>query len=164
MNILPNLYRYPYVCIWGFPGGSDDKESACNSGDLGSIPGSGRSPGEGNGNPPQFSCLENPHGQRSLVGCSPWDHKELDTTEWLTLSLFHIYIIYISYISYIYIIYISYIYIPAVQETWVLSWVRKILWKTEWQPTPVFLPGEFHEQRNLADYSLRTKSWTRLSN
>ena len=109
MNILPNLYRYPYVCIWGFPGGSDDKESACNSGDLGSIPGWGRSPGEGNGNPPQFSCLENPHGQRSLVGCSPWDHKELDTTEWLTLSLFHIYIIYISYISlsYIYHIYIS---------------------------------------------------------
>ena len=44
----------------GFPGGSDSKESACNTGDLGSIPGSGRSPGEGNGNPPQYSCLENP--------------------------------------------------------------------------------------------------------
>ena len=44
----------------GFPGGSDDKESACNEGDLGSIPGSGRSPGEGNGNPLQSSCLENP--------------------------------------------------------------------------------------------------------
>ena len=44
----------------GFPGGSDGKASACNVGDLGLIPGSGRSPGEGNGNPLQHSCLENP--------------------------------------------------------------------------------------------------------
>ena len=44
----------------GFPGGSDSKSSACNAGDLGSVPGSGRSPGEGNGNPLQYSCLENP--------------------------------------------------------------------------------------------------------
>ena len=49
--------------------------------DVGSIPGWGRSPGEGNGNPPQYSCLENPHGQRSLVGYSPEGHKESDTTE-----------------------------------------------------------------------------------
>ena len=46
--------------ILGFPGGSDGKVSACSAGDLGSIPGSGRSPGEGNGNPLQHSCLENP--------------------------------------------------------------------------------------------------------
>ena len=45
---------------WGFPGGSEVKAFACNEGDLGSIPGSGRSPGEGNGNPLQYSCLENP--------------------------------------------------------------------------------------------------------
>ena len=44
----------------GFPGGSEVKASACIAGDLGSIPGSGRSPGEGNGNPLQYSCLENP--------------------------------------------------------------------------------------------------------
>ena len=44
----------------GFPGGSEVKASASNAGDLGSIPGSGRSPGEGNGNPLQYSCLENP--------------------------------------------------------------------------------------------------------
>ena len=44
----------------GFPGGSEGKESACNAGDLGLIPGLGRSPGEGNGNPLQYSCLENP--------------------------------------------------------------------------------------------------------
>ena len=51
----------------GFPGGADGKESASNAGDLGSIPGLGRSPGKGDGNPLQYSCLENPHGQRSLV-------------------------------------------------------------------------------------------------
>ena len=44
----------------GFPSGSDSKESACNAGDLGSVPGSGRSPGERNGNPLQYSCLKNP--------------------------------------------------------------------------------------------------------
>ena len=64
-----------------FPGGSDRKASAYSAGDLGSIPGSGRSPGEGNGNPLQYSCLEKSHGQRSLVGNSPWGHKEPDTTE-----------------------------------------------------------------------------------
>ena len=48
------------LCHNSFPGGSDGKASACNAGDLGSIPGSGRSPGEGNGNPLQHSCLDNP--------------------------------------------------------------------------------------------------------
>ena len=45
---------------WGLPGGSDSNESTCNAGDLGLIPGSGRSPGGGHGNPLQYSCLENP--------------------------------------------------------------------------------------------------------
>ena len=57
------------------------KESACNAGDLGSIPGLGRSPGGGHGDPLQYSCLENPHGQRSLVGYSPWGRKESDATK-----------------------------------------------------------------------------------
>ena len=70
-----------YHINMGFPGGSDGKESVCNAGDLGSIPGLGRSPGGGNGKPLQYSCLENPHGQRNLVGYSPWGHKESDTTE-----------------------------------------------------------------------------------
>ena len=47
------------ILLRGFPGGSDGKESACSAGDPGSIPGLGRSPGEGNGNPLQYSCLEN---------------------------------------------------------------------------------------------------------
>ena len=49
--------------------------------DMGSIPGSGRSPGGGHGNPLQYSCLENSHGQRSLAGYCPQGHKESDTTD-----------------------------------------------------------------------------------
>ena len=49
--------------------------------DVGLLPGSGRSPGGGNGNQFQYSCLENPHGQRSLEGYSQWGRKELDMTE-----------------------------------------------------------------------------------
>ena len=68
-------------CDWpnlGFLPGSDSKESACNAGDLGLIPGSGRSPGEGNGNRFQYSCLENP------MDGGAWqarDCKELNSTE-----------------------------------------------------------------------------------
>ena len=47
--------------------------------DMGSIPGLGRSPGGGHGNPFQNSCLKNPHGEKSLAGYSPWGHKESDT-------------------------------------------------------------------------------------
>ena len=70
----------------GFPGGSDSKESACNAGELGSIPGSGTSPGGGTGNSPQYPPLQNPHGQRSLVGYSPWDSKESDMSERLSIA------------------------------------------------------------------------------
>ena len=71
----------------GFPGGSDSKESACNAGNLGSIPRLGRCPGGGHGNPLQYSYLENLHGQRSLADYSPGGRKELDTTEQLSLLL-----------------------------------------------------------------------------
>ena len=71
----------------GFPGGSEVKASACNAGDLGSIPGSGRSPGEGNGNPLPVFLPGGSHGQRSLVGYSPQGRKESDTTERLHLHL-----------------------------------------------------------------------------
>ena len=66
-----------------FPGGLGGKESTCNAGDLGLIPGLGGSPREKNGNPLQYSYLET-HGQRSLASYSPWDHEESDTTEQLT--------------------------------------------------------------------------------
>ena len=77
LYILLDIY---YVCV-GFPGGLNGKESACNAGDLGSIPGLGRSLGGGHGNPLQYSYLENPPGQRSLVGYSPWGLKGSETTE-----------------------------------------------------------------------------------
>ena len=58
---IPMVINNPVLCTYGdFPGGSDGKVSAYNAGDPGSIPGTGRSPGEGNGNPLQYSCLENP--------------------------------------------------------------------------------------------------------
>ena len=63
------------IYFMDFPGGSDGKVSVYNVGDQGSIPGLGRSPGEGNGNPFQYYCLENPM-ERSLVGYSPWGCKE----------------------------------------------------------------------------------------
>ena len=66
--------------IDGFPGGSEVKSSACNAGDLGSIPGSGRSPGEENGNPLQYSCLENPMDRGAWLATVHWV-AESDTTE-----------------------------------------------------------------------------------
>ena len=63
------------------PDGSDGKESTCNLGELGSIPGLGQFPRGGHGNPLQYSCLETPHGQRRLAGYSPRGHKELNITE-----------------------------------------------------------------------------------
>ena len=62
---VPSISRS--ALIIGFPGGSDSKESACIVGDLGSTPGLGRSPGEGHGNPFQYSCLENSPNQTEMV-------------------------------------------------------------------------------------------------
>ena len=67
----------------GFPGGSDGKDSSCNAGDPGSIPDLERSPGEGNGNPLQYSCLGESHGQRNLVGYSLWGHNRVGH-DWVT--------------------------------------------------------------------------------
>ena len=61
LQLIFNVYKSSsFTSIMGFPGGSDGKASVCNAGDPGSIPGLGRSPGEGNGSPLQYSCLENP--------------------------------------------------------------------------------------------------------
>ena len=67
-----------------FPGGSDGKESACDVGDLGSIPGLGRSPGEGNGNPLYYSYLENPMDRGAW-----WAIVHAVTKNWIQLSNFH---------------------------------------------------------------------------
>ena len=68
-------------------GASDNKASAYNAGDLGSIPGLGRSLGEGNGNPPQYSCLENSLDRGALQATVHWVTKESDMTEQVILSL-----------------------------------------------------------------------------
>ena len=112
------LLLFPLYPLWGFPGGSEGKASACNAGDLGSIPGSGRSPREGNGNPLKYSCLKNPtdretwsttaHGIAKsrtrlsdftfflsfLVDYSPWDLKESDVTERLHFLSFFSFTLY----------------------------------------------------------------------
>jgi len=71
--------------FWDLPGGSDGQESACNAGDLGLIPESGKSPREGHGNPLQYSCLENPTDGEAWRATVHGGCKELDTTERLRL-------------------------------------------------------------------------------
>ena len=66
---------------YSFHGGSVGKESACNAGDPGSIPGWERYPEEGNGNPLQYSCLVNPMDRGTWLSYNPWDHKDFNTTE-----------------------------------------------------------------------------------
>ena len=76
-----------------FPGGSDGKESTCNGGDMGLIPGSGKSPGEGNGNPLQYSCLENPMDRAwwaTVVGLQRVRHNWANFT--FTFSIIMLYI------------------------------------------------------------------------
>ena len=78
--------RLPTPVFLGFPGNSAGNESTCNEGDLGSIPGLGRSPGEGKGDPLQYSGLKN-----SMECISPGGRKELDMTERLSLSFSMLY-------------------------------------------------------------------------
>ena len=87
LQALFTFSLYLHIGIYGRPWWLSGKESAGKAGDEGSIPGSGRSPGGGHGNPLQYSCLENPHGQRSLAGYSTRGRKESDMTERLTSSL-----------------------------------------------------------------------------
>ena len=74
-------FTTPFSNHWGFPGGSDGKESACNVGDPCLVPGLGTVPGEGTGNPLQYPCLENTMDREAWQATSPWGCKELDTTE-----------------------------------------------------------------------------------
>ena len=82
---MPNEHKKADVEFFGSfshaVGGSDGEESACSAGDLSLTPGLGGSPGGGHGKPLQYSCLEDPHGQRSLEGYSPRGCTELDTDE-----------------------------------------------------------------------------------
>ena len=75
-KILWRRDRLPIPVFLNFPGGSNGKKSACKAGDLGLITGLGRSPGGGHSSPLQYTCLENPHGQRGLASYNPWGHKD----------------------------------------------------------------------------------------
>ena len=84
---------FPVQPVWsplGFPGGLDGKESACNVGDLDSVSGLGRYPGEGNWLPTPVFWPGEFHGQRSLVHYSPWGRRDLDMTGWLLLTFFRL--------------------------------------------------------------------------
>ena len=87
---IEHTYIYLFICTYIPPVASlvvqRLKKLPVNAGDPGSIPGSGRSPGKRNGNPLQYSCLEKFHGQKSLVGSSPWGHKEADMIELLSMA------------------------------------------------------------------------------
>ena len=89
-SFLDNFFQLTtwLLSILGFPGGSDGKESICNVGDLSSIPGLGRPPGGGQGNPLRYSCLENPQEQRSLMGDSLWGCRVRH--DWATKHPHHI--------------------------------------------------------------------------
>ena len=79
-----------YPILWASLVAQMVKKSACNVGDLGLIPRLGRPPGGGHGNPCQYSCLENPHGQRNLAGYSPWHRKESNMTEQLSTAQYSV--------------------------------------------------------------------------
>ena len=92
--VCMHKYTHMSVCVIlstallsGFLGGSDSKESTCNVGDSGSVPGSRRSPGEGNSYPLQYSCLEKLIRRGVWQGYSPWGHKKHDRTKQLALLL-----------------------------------------------------------------------------
>ena len=80
-----DLINHTYWAYMGFPGGSEGKASACNAGDLGSIPGSGRCPGERNGNPLQYFCLENPMDREAsqFNSVQPLSPVRLFATPWI---------------------------------------------------------------------------------
>ena len=119
LQALFNLYLDILFCFKGFPVNSDTKESACHAEDPGSHPGSGRSPGEGNGNPLQYSCLENSMDR-------PWSCRI--GHDWATNTLtFYIRVLVLIWVS----VTLNYIYnfrnIHTYTFTHTLTWVRFIL-------------------------------------
>ena len=147
------------------PGDSEVKASACNAGDLDSIPGLGRYPGEGNGIPLQYSCLENPKDRgawwATVHGVTKsWTWlSNFTSSDWTTTALSK--------------------WLPR-QHQWqrlacqcrrhkrceFTPWIGKSPWRRAWQPTPVSLPGESHGQRSLAGYSPqghKDSNWSNLA-
>ena len=131
----------------GFPGGSDGKESACNAGDSGLIPG-GKIPWRKVRQPTPVFLPGESHGQRSTAGYSPQGRQESDMTE--LLSVTH------SSLeegfpggSAVRIC----LQCRSCRRRGFNPWVRKVPWRRAWQPVPVSLPGESHGQRSMEGYS-----------
>ena len=126
-------HRLPTPVFLGFPGGSAGTESACNAGVLGSVPGLGRSPGEGKGYPLQYSGLENSmdyivHGvTKSWTGLSDFHFHWNKNLEGFSSGVGSKE---------------STCQCRRCKRCGFNSWVGKISWRRKWQPTPVFLPGE----------------------
>ena len=114
-------------------------------------PESGRFPGEAIGYPIQYSCLENPHGQWSLAGYSPWGCKKSDMTERLSTAQDKEFELPRWHRGKE-----SACQCRRHRRLGFNPWVRKIPWSRKWQPTPVFAPGKSHGQKSLADYSLQS--------
>ena len=135
----------------GFPGGSEGKASACNAGDLGLIPGSRKYPGEGNGNPLQYSCLEN-----SMDGGAWWATVHRVAKSWTQLSDFTFTFFFNGLAAAATMARrVKKICLPCRRHRrcGFNPWVGKILWRKKWQPTPVSLPGKSHGHRKLVGYS-----------
>ena len=128
--------NFEYILNWDFSGGSDGKIAICNAGDLGSICGSGKSPGEVNGNPVQYSCLENSMDEGAKLQSMGLQWAGHD---WAT-NIFPV------------------TFKRAIIKLWKfpvssLGCGLQRYWRRRWHPTPVFLPGKFHGQRSLVGCS-----------
>ena len=133
------LYRLPE----DFPGGTDNTKSPCNAGNPGLIPGLGRFP-KGMATHSNILASKIPWTEEP-GGLQTWGLKESEMTELLTFGL-------PWWLSQLGIC-------LQCRKSGFSPWIERILWEREWQPTPLFLPGEFFvEQKNLVGYSLR--GWT----
>ena len=164
---IPCIFRLSKLSFSFLPGGSDDKESTCHAGDVGLIPGLGRSLGEGIGNPLQLFLPREFHGQRNLVCCSLWGRKELNMTEQLTtkLSMMPLVIIWMK---------TSFDFHPEICNVWILYQETSFT-----QPSQVLIPTvktnhwvelkavKFSDQRlNSIEYSCTWVAlpWTPVTN
>ena len=157
----------------GFPGGWNGKESFCNVGELGSISSLERSPGRGHGNLLQYSCLENPHGQRNLAGYSPWGAKELNRTERLSTHLSLCSYGYgCGYTVIKYLIFkkfnaVKYAKVQSLSRLWSETVGRSVLadslWRHELQPTRFLCPwnSSGKNTREVSFVFSRGSSWPR---
>ena len=151
------LFRYSWykekLQIYKCPGGSDCKKSARNSGDLGSIPGSGRPSGEEKGNALQYFCLEN------SMDRGAWQAIVHGLAKSQTrLSDCHSLYIYIGLPRQ----FSGREYACQCKRCRFSPWVGKIPWRRKWRPTLVLLPGKSHGQKSLVSYSPQGHKETRL--